>query len=93
MAEEWVEVTLTSSQDQSGIATKLWRNHPERTTKQQLERILITTDRQKNQLQYNLTGRKCGGAARGLLGHPQEAAEVPEGHLSGQREPPEKCGV
>ena len=27
-AEEWMEVTLTSSQNQSGIATKLWRNLP-----------------------------------------------------------------
>ena len=34
MAEEWMEVTLTSSQDQSGITTQLWRNHPEQTTKQ-----------------------------------------------------------
>ena len=25
MVEEWVEATLTSSQDQSGITTKLWR--------------------------------------------------------------------
>ena len=35
MAEEWVEATLTSSQDQSGITTKLWRNYPEQTTEQQ----------------------------------------------------------
>ena len=28
MVEEWVEVTLTSSQDKSRITTKLWINHP-----------------------------------------------------------------
>ena len=34
MAEKRVEATLTSSQDQSGIATKLWRNYSEQTTGQ-----------------------------------------------------------
>ena len=29
MVEEYVEATLTSSPDQSGITTKLWRDHPE----------------------------------------------------------------
>ena len=29
-----VEIALTSSQDQSGIAAKLWSNRPEQTTKQ-----------------------------------------------------------
>ena len=32
ITEGLVEVTLTSSQDQSGITTKLWRNHLEKTT-------------------------------------------------------------
>lgn len=32
MAEEWVEVRLTSSHHQSGITTMLWRNLPEQTT-------------------------------------------------------------
>ena len=31
MVEEQVQVTLTA-QDQSGITTKLWRNHLEQTT-------------------------------------------------------------
>ena len=48
-----MEVTLTSSQDQSGITTKLWRNHPEQTTEQWLERSLITSDTQKNQIEHN----------------------------------------
>ena len=38
MVEEWVEATLTSSQDQSGITTKMWRNHLEQTTEQYWER-------------------------------------------------------
>ena len=29
-----VEIALTSSQDQSGIAAKSWSNRPEQTTKQ-----------------------------------------------------------
>ena len=32
--EEWMEVTLTSSQDQSGTTTQLWRNNLEQTTEQ-----------------------------------------------------------
>ena len=88
-----METTLTSSQDQSGITTKLWRNHLEQTTEQQRERSLITTDRQKKQLEHNLTGRECGGDVRGLAGHPQMAAEILEGYLSNQLDPPEKCGV
>ena len=34
MAEEWMEGTLTTYHDQSGITTKLWGNHPEQTTEQ-----------------------------------------------------------
>ena len=34
MAEEWIEAKLASSQDQSGITAKLWRNHQEQTTEQ-----------------------------------------------------------
>ena len=33
-----MEATLTYSQDQSGITTKLWRNHPEQTTELQREK-------------------------------------------------------
>ena len=33
MVEEWMEATLNSSQNQFGITTKLWRKHPEKTTK------------------------------------------------------------
>ena len=68
-----MEVALTSSQDQSGITTKLWKNHLEQKTEQWRERSLITLDRQKNQLQHNLTGRECGGDSRRLAGHPQVA--------------------
>ena len=38
MVEEWMEVTLTY-QDQSGITTQLWRNHPEQKSEQQSEAI------------------------------------------------------
>ena len=68
-----MEDALTSSQNQSGITTKLWRNHLEQTTEQYQERSPITLDRQKNQLQHNLTGKECGGASRRLAGHPQVA--------------------
>ena len=54
MVEEWMEATLTPSQEKSGIITKLWRNHLEQTTEQQRQRRLITSDTQKNQLQHNL---------------------------------------
>ena len=63
-----MEVTLTPSQDQSGITTKLWRNHPEQTTEQYTERSLRISDRQKNQLQYNLTGKECSGDLSRLAG-------------------------
>ena len=32
MVEEWMEATLTSSHDQSGITTKLWKSHAEQIT-------------------------------------------------------------
>ena len=63
-------------QDQSGITTKLWRNHPEQTIERWQERSLITSDRQNNQLRHNLTGRECGGDVSGLAGCPQAAALV-----------------
>ena len=88
-----MEFTLTSSQDQSGITTKLWRNHPEQTTEQQQERGLITSDRQQNQLQHNLIDRESGRDVRGLPGQPKVAAEALEGYLSGWLDPPEECGV
>ena len=69
-----MELTLTSSQGQSGITTQLWRNHPEQTTKQQPERSRITQDRQKNQPLRNLSGKECGRDLRGLAGCPQAAA-------------------
>ena len=50
-------------------------------------------DREKNQLQHNGTGRECVGVVRGLTGHPPEAAEVSEGYLSSQLDPPEKCRI
>ena len=34
MVAEYVEATLTSSQDQTGITTKLKKNHPELQTEQ-----------------------------------------------------------
>ena len=43
-------------------------------------------DKQKKQLQHNVTGRECRRDARGLDGLPQVAAEVLEGYLSGQGE-------
>ena len=88
-----VEIALTSSQDQSGIAAKLWRNCLEQTTEQQQERSLITTDRQKNQLQHNVTGRESSGDTRGKAGYTRMAAEVLEGYLSSQLDHPQKCGL
>ena len=61
MIEERVEATITFSQDQSGITTKLWRNYPEQTTEQQQERSLISMNREKNHFWYNLSGKECGG--------------------------------
>ena len=66
-----MEAALTSSQDQSGITTKLWRNYPEKTTEQQRERSLIISDRQ-NHLEHKQTGKECGGDLR-LAGCPQVA--------------------
>ena len=48
--------------------------------------------KQKNQFQH-MTGRECDGDLRGLAGHSQAAAEVPEGYLSSWLDPPEKYGV
>ena len=53
-----MEVTLSSSQEQSEITTKWWRNQLEQTTKQWLVRSCVTSDRQKNQLQHNVIGRE-----------------------------------
>ena len=50
-------------------------------------------DRQKKQLQHNMTGRECGGDTRGIAGCPWAAGEVLEGYLSSQEVPPEKRGV
>ena len=83
--------SITFPQDQSGITNELWRSHLEQTTEQQRERRLITSDRQKNQPQDNLTGKECGGDSRKLAGRPQVA--VPEGQLNNQLDLPEKCGV
>ena len=88
-----MEVTLTSSQDQSGITTKLWRSHLEQRTEQYRVRNLITMEGQKKQLWHNLTDRESGRDAIGLADRPQEADEVLEGYLSSQLDPPEKCGV
>ena len=78
MAMEQVEPTLTSFQDQTGITTKLQKNHPEEPTEHQPQGSLITKDLWKKNNHHNETGRKCGGA-RGLSGLPWTAAEVPEG--------------
>ena len=53
----------------------------------------ITTGRQKNQLQHNVTGRESSGDTRGKAGYTRMAAEVLEGYLSSQEVPPEKRGV
>ena len=90
MTQEQVEATVTSSQNQSGITTKLQRDHPEESTKLQ---CLITKHRQKKPLHHNKTDRQGRASARGLVGLPQEAAEVPEEYFSGWGVPPEKCGV
>ena len=50
-------------------------------------------DRQKKQLQHNMTGRECGGGVIGLAGRPQGAAEVLEVYLSSPLDHPEKCEV
>ena len=76
MTEEYMEGTLTYSQDQSGITTKLWKNHPQQTTEQQQERSFITSERRKNQLQHILTGRECGRDAKGLGGWLKMASEA-----------------
>ena len=86
-----MEATLISSQGQSGITSKLWRNYPEQTTKQYIEIGLITSDRQKNHLWHYLTRKECGGDSRRLVGLPQVA--VPEGELSNGLDAPEKCGI
>ena len=49
-----METILTSSQDQSGITTKWWRNYPEQTTEQEQEKSLKTLYTWKNKLQHNL---------------------------------------
>ena len=53
----------------------------------------IIMDRQKNQLQHNVTGRKCGGDVRRLAGLLWAAGEGQEAYFSGQGVLPEKCGV
>ena len=78
-------------QDQSGITTKLQRNHLEKPTELQLARSFTTMDRQKKTLQHNVTGREWGGDMRGLPVLPWVAVEV--GYYSGQGVPPEKCGM
>ena len=50
-------------------------------------------DRQEKTFHHNVTRTEFGGDVRGLAYFPWVAAEVPEGNFSGQRGPPEKCGV
>ena len=54
---------------------------------------LKNKNKKKDQLQHNVTDRECGTDMRRLVEHPQAAAEAPEGYLSSQLEPPEKCGL
>ena len=68
-----MEVTLTSSQDQSGTTTQLWRSQTEQRTEQEKH---ITLDIQ-NQLRHNRSGKECGRDSRGWTVRPQAAA--PEG--------------
>ena len=72
-----METTLTPTEDQSGITTKQWRNFPEQTTEYQWERSLKTLERQKNQLQHNLStpaqqNTKRGGGSDSQLTSWQE---------------------
>ena len=61
-----MEVTLTSTQDQSRNTTKWWRNYPDQMTEQERGRILKTLYTRKNLLQHNLStpaqqNTRCGG--------------------------------
>ena len=69
-----MELTVMSSQGQSGITTQLWKKHPEQTTEPEQDRSRITSDRQKNKLWHNLSVKEYGGDLRGLAGHSQVAA-------------------
>ena len=63
--------TLTSTQDQSGITTKWWRNYPQQTTEKEREGNLKTLYTQKNQLQHNLSTPAQQNTRRGGQRDPQ----------------------
>lgn len=83
MVADQLKATLTFSQNQTGITTKIQKNHPDQPTEEQLEKSLITKDlRRGSHIEMD---RKCGGT-RGLAGLPQVAAEVLEVYLGCREE-------